>query len=551
MILPRHLRRTPHRRASRRGFVIIAVLVTMSMALLIVMSVLLMTQAEVASQTNEASATESRALAWSGAQLIMQELDRQRDAILEGARPELDESYTLYERGGGMGVVRLLPIGPDGAHLVPEAGKLDLNHVDAAALAATEMVSASIAEAIIAWRERLGRPIQSVAELLQVPGVTRELLYGPIDDMRVMDDAQGAEMDLGERVAVRLSGVEARGLADVVTVYAVEPELQRSGVKRINLNVPWSDELGTRLDDRFGEGTGDLVKQIIEGGTTFDDRSVMFQVMRFFDMDPADWDEPADALTTIDGDYAFGRVDINSAPYEALLALPGITPEAADQIVEVREGLSRDDRDHIAWPIIEGILPAETYDELGGMITTRSWTHRLRIAAGEVSADEPERRMQRPVIFEMVVDLAGPEARLAYLRDITLMQAAVVLMNEELGDDDLADEMTADLAGPTEALAEGDPLAEGPATMDDLMREPADGGREPLDDPLDIGELDIGGLDLDDDLAAMDNGWDDSADAMLNQPTEGTEHEGPPSRGGGSASGESENRSRIGRWRSG
>src|SRR5690606_27163315 len=108
------------------------------------------------------------------------------------------------------------------------------------------------------YRDSLGRPMQSVDELLRVTGVTPEALYGPLDSLTPLDDASAREDELATRIGDRLElalGGEARGLADVLTVFSFEPALQRSGVLRINLNVPWSEELAARLDDRFGEGT--------------------------------------------------------------------------------------------------------------------------------------------------------------------------------------------------------------------------------------------------------------------------------------------------------
>ena len=51
----------------------------------------------------------------------------------------------------------------------------------------------------------------------------------------------------------------------------------------------------------------------------------------------------------------------------------------------------------------------------------------MRIAAGTVPIDNPEAPLEDPVIYEAVIDLSAPAARIAYLRDITLLQTTALL----------------------------------------------------------------------------------------------------------------------------
>ncbi len=166
---------------------------------------------------------------------------------------------------------------------------------------------------------------------------------------------------------------------------------------------------------------------MVEEGRTFDSEAELFQVLRFFNVEPDGWPEIVDAFTAESGEFHFGRVDINSAPYEALIALPSLGPDEAAAIVQMRESLSPDERATIAWPAIAGIVPPEAYDELAGRITTRCWTYRLRLAAGELDPDEPDGPLRSPVIYEAVIDLSAPRPRVAYLRNITLLQTTATL----------------------------------------------------------------------------------------------------------------------------
>ncbi len=425
---------------NHRSFVIIAVLVITASALFIATGALFIAQAEIAGSSGARAAAQSRALAWSGLQIVIGELNSQRDEILRGEMPRLDEQYEVYQSAGRAGVVRLLPVTAEGNRVVGENGKLDINIVNAEQLAATELIDLALAESIIAHRDSLDRPMQSLVELLEAPGMTPEILYGPLDEMRIMDAARGGEADLADRVLARLGHTEPRGLADIVTVFSFGPPLQRDGRLRINLNTEWSDELAGRLDDRFGEGTSEIVKRIIDDGTTFDSDRKIVEVLRFFQVEPEEWVDILDALRADGDEFYSGRLDLNSAPESALRALPTVTPEQATQILRARDGLGSEERATIVWPLLENILDSEQYVELVDKITVRSWIYRVRLAAGEVDVEEPDGELSRPVIWEAVIDLAAPSARVAYLRDVTLLEtAAIIASNASLAMDEELD----------------------------------------------------------------------------------------------------------------
>lgn len=403
---------------NHRGFVLVAVLVIVGSALLVTTSMLFTSSAEFAAARVSAERAQARALAWSGLQAIMSRLHDQRQRIYDGDGLELDEQYTIFSAGSRLGVARLLPCGPGGARLVPEGGKVDVNQADATALMATGLIDAALAEAIVSCRDTaLARPFQSVNELLLVEGMTPELLFGDAESAAAAPagfEAAGADASL-------------RCLADLLTIYACEPARQRSGAARINLNVPWSDDLARAVDARFGAGESALLKQVFDSGMTFDTEAKLFEVMRTFKVETQAWPAILDTFTTDAGAFHFGRLDINTATREALLALPGLTPEQADRIVEQRQSLAPGEKATIAWPTLQGIIPTESYDTLAGRITTRSWAYRIRLASGEVSADDDRGELEAPMIFEAVIDLASSRPRLAYLRDVTMLDTMLAL----------------------------------------------------------------------------------------------------------------------------
>jgi hypothetical protein len=96
-------------------------------------------------------------------------------------------------------------------------------------------------------------------------------------------------------------------------------------------------------------------------------------------------------------------------------------------MVSVRQELSPQERATIAWPVTSHIIAPEAFEKIAAHITTRCWMYRVRLAAGEVDADDLDGAMTNPRIHEMVIDLAGPRPRIAYLRDITLLQDAALM----------------------------------------------------------------------------------------------------------------------------
>ncbi|MCI0630809.1 MAG: helix-hairpin-helix domain-containing protein [Phycisphaerales bacterium] len=471
----------------RTGFVLIAVLVIIGSAALVATALLFMAQTHAAASVGQEAVEQSRALAWSGVQVVIRRLDEQREQILSGQAAQLDvDQLIIYQTPQRLGVVRVLPIGADnvrslrsrrGSGLSAEAGKLDLNSISAEELTATGMIDRAAADAIVAHRQTLpGRAFQSVGDLLSVPGanVTAELLYGSLDEMTPMDDAQLKSGDLKERVAARLADEPARCLADVVTVFSVEPAIQQSGKRRMNLNMGWSEDLGRKVADRFGQQSADVLKQIFESGATFENEAKIFQTLRFFKTPPQEWPPIIDAFTTDEGEFHIGRLDINSAPKEALMGLPGISAEVAARLVSARDELPPQDRATIAWPVIAKIVEPQAYDKLAGRITTRCWTYRVRVAAGEVDAEYPDGAMAYPVIYEAVIDMAAPKARVAYLREITLLQDAVMVaqgaMAEQATD---RDDQMPELPQQPNAERTDDSPATAPANTDSPASQPA------------------------------------------------------------------------------
>ncbi len=89
---------------TRRGLALIAVLVVMGGALLVATGLLFVAHAEIAGSSVAADRVQTRALARSGIMVVMSRLNEQRETILEGRTPELDDEYEIYDTGSRIGI---------------------------------------------------------------------------------------------------------------------------------------------------------------------------------------------------------------------------------------------------------------------------------------------------------------------------------------------------------------------------------------------------------------------------------------------------------------
>lgn len=421
-----------------------AVLVVSGIGLLVAGTTLLLVRADLRGTAYVAESTRSRALAWSGLQAVAVELGMQRDRMIDGERPELESQYVIEEDGPRLGVVRLLPVGPGGELLQSEASKADLAQTTAEQLEASGLIDATLAEAIVASRARVGGRLDSVAGLIGASegNITVEDLYGDAREFGTRDAVLGIEADRAERILDRLIEPEPRGLADLLTVHAVEPSIDASGRPRIVIAPPWTEEMDAELRERFSDPIADGVKtildedrspllaQLLEGLSLEADADLATLMARIAEQGGEvgeQWIGVVDRLCFDRSPYRVGRVDINRAPPAVLRMLPTITPEEVEAIVATRDALDGDERRTVLWPVLRGIIPIQRYPELFERITVRSFSWRLRLACGTVDAEAPDGPIENATVWEVVVDASEARPRFSMIRDITQLDLAMAV----------------------------------------------------------------------------------------------------------------------------
>jgi type II secretory pathway component PulK len=237
-----------------------------------------------------------------------------------------------------------------------EAGKLNINTVTKDQLMALPYMEEYIADAILDWRDgddepqtqgveagyyenllvpykiRNG-PLRTIRELLQVKGVTEDLLYGEDTNLNGELDANERDRDLSPPLD---NGDEVldQGWIAFLTCYSYEKNVDGAGNARININQADQKQLEGDLglssaqakwivDNRGGgyKSIADLLNdkspktssgQSSGGGQN--------------QAEPIDWQtfgQIADKITVSGEQKILGKVNINTAPREVLFALFG------------------------------------------------------------------------------------------------------------------------------------------------------------------------------------------------------------------------------------
>lgn len=429
------------RHGQRRGTVLLAVLIVVMLAILIAGSIAVRAEGGLATRAAASDRAALRALAWSGVQGVMAELDAQRGGIMDGEQPALTAEWTLFEEGGTRGVVRLVPI--DGEYAVSELAKVDVNAATEAMLAKAPGFDESTAKAVRAARGSKG--FDSPEGLLKVAGIDDARYYGGDDAARDATREPGA--------------VEKPPLARVATVFAFDPCTQagigkgaaaweHAGQQRVHVSVGWNIDVEKELSERLSPEAVAGAKAVLKA-RNLKRPGEMVAEMRRAGVGAQAWAEVLDLFTPTDDLYLRGRVDLTRAPAGVLECVPGITPEAAAGIVERRERLSAEKRRLVTWPVTEGVMTPEAFEQAADWLTTRSLVWRVRIAAtlepkvetdgssaGTTEVKTPPTQGPR-LEWEAVIDLCGARPRVAYLRDITHLGAAIQDSASERADNDL------------------------------------------------------------------------------------------------------------------
>ncbi len=391
---------------ARAGLVILAVLMVVTMSALVALSIVSLGGATRVHADASDRRQASEAIAWSGVQIVIDELAEQRNQMIAGEVPTLTQRTELFTTAAGeFAVVQLVADESDDTFsqsatvLHPTAACLNMNSADESMLGALEGLGTSGAASIISERAR--GPFASVAEA-----------------------AARCDVDL---VAV----------AESLCVGSCEPEIQSgvagpeyAGEPRINI-LKQQEALLSVLDDTLSIEAADAVRQALEAGA-IDSRSSLIAACVEHGVPQDSWATLLDVVCFEDDAIAIGRVDLLSAPEVVLAAVPGISADAARTIVSTRSRLGEETRRTLTWPVEFAALSQEAFQEAIPWLTNRSLQVRVRVRAGFALAGDDDTlsaaelrdnartdRLSSRVEWEVVIDASESPPRVASIRDVT------------------------------------------------------------------------------------------------------------------------------------
>ncbi len=345
---------------------------------------------------------------------------------------DTSETYEAMEVGNGYFWVLRSNLESDREFdfgLTDEAGKINLNSASLEMLQRLPGMTAELAASIIDWRDEdsdvttggaeseyyllqsdayqcKNLPLETVDEILLIKGASEELLYGEDTNLNgYLDDHENdsAESEPSDNHNGRLDA----GFYDYVTVYSVEANVDAAGGTRINLNDSASrSTVQKALEEALKE---ERALEIMTQVSTNPNYSSILDFYYQTGMTYQEFAPLADKLTTSSETTLPGLVNVNTAPREVLLCLPGLEESDADALVSYREANARS-LDSIAW--VTQTLEEEKATAIGGYITVRSYQY----SADVVCLSGNGRAYKR---CRAILDTQAGAPRVVYWRSLT------------------------------------------------------------------------------------------------------------------------------------
>lgn len=306
--------------------------------------------------------------------------------------------------------------------LVDEGSKLNINTATYDQLMLLPGMTDDIAGSIVDWRDEdsnptsggaesdyylslpnpyyaKNAPFETVEELLMVRGMTRDYLYGtdtgiPLgtENQTISSGTTSTDLEL------------ARGLYNLLTIYSAEPNTGEGGTPLQNVtSARRRTQLQRLLQQKLDSSRA---SQVIAKIGRIDLRD-QFDLYVTGGMTPQDYEAVEDSITSVSGSTVRGRINVNTAPREVLLTLPGLDSGDVDHLIAARD--SRSKPTTLSW--FADTLKKKAIG-LGPLVTGRS----LQYSADILAVSGNGRSYKR---VRIVVDTRQSPPQIIYRRDIT------------------------------------------------------------------------------------------------------------------------------------
>ncbi len=329
--------------------------------------------------------------------------------------------------------------------VIDEAGKLNINTATKEQLMGLPYMEEYIADAIIDWRDTddtpsgLGveggyyenlpfkytirnGPFRTIRELLLVRDVTEDLLYG--EDTNFNGQLDYNEQDGDESPPLDDGDDELdKGWISFLTCYSYSKNVDAQGNARININQADENQLQQSLGisssmarwivERRNSNRFTTIADLIDTSTPQQSSDTSGRNQN--QSQPVDMQtfyQIADKITVDSQQQTAGKVNINTAPKEVLVALLGGDDQAwqvAENIVTRREVLA-DGMQSIAELMESGSVNLDTFKRIANSITTRSDVFTIRCFATASRGSDSGLALQA----ETVVDRSSSPYKILY-----------------------------------------------------------------------------------------------------------------------------------------
>ena len=314
-------------------------------------------------------------------------------------------------------------------------------------------------------------PMESIEELLKIQGVTPDLFYGEDANNNGLLDPN--ENDGDKTLPLdNADGILDLGWKDYLTATSRERNTNAVGDPKININMGEMTELFDAIEELYGEDAASFIVAYRLGGTDYAQQGIpstdsgitdkisrndidltvipTYQFTSLYELIGGEtnpvkmlsgtnqsflspWTEDGNTLLNIfpdleqsltinDDAFIEGRVNINQARREVLMAIPGIPDDLPDGIISSRPPVSMESasstimarRNTAAWILSEGLVDLATLRDLGPYITTGGDIYRFQ-TIGHFDEGGPTTRM------EAMIDATIYPPKISFVRDLTTL----------------------------------------------------------------------------------------------------------------------------------
>lgn len=314
-------------------------------------------------------------------------------------------------------------------------------------------------------------PMESIEELLKIQGVTPDLFYGEDANNNGLLDPN--ENDGDKTLPLdNADGILDLGWKDYLTATSRERNTNAVGDPKININMGEMTELFDAIEELYGEEAASFIVAYRLGGTDYAQQGIpstdsgitdkisrndidltvipTYQFTSLYELIGGEtnpvkmlsgtnqsflspWTEDGNTLLNIfpdleqsltinDDAFIEGRVNINQARREVLMAIPGIPDDLPDGIISSRPPVSMESasstimarRNTAAWILSEGLVDLATLRDLGPYITTGGDIYRFQ-TIGHFDEGGPTTRM------EAMIDATVYPPKISFVRDLTTL----------------------------------------------------------------------------------------------------------------------------------